>query len=75
MDWREGKLGCELQLAETVRDARWLHNNQYFALAQKRNVYIYDRNGVELHCMRKLMDVTHLEFLPYHFLLGALVGG
>lgn len=28
MDWRDGKLGCELQLGETVRDAKWLHNTQ-----------------------------------------------
>ncbi|KAK6955386.1 hypothetical protein Daesc_003022 [Daldinia eschscholtzii] len=53
MDWREGKLGCELQLGETVRDARWLHNNQFFAVAQKKHVYIYDRQGVEVHCLRK----------------------
>jgi U3 small nucleolar RNA-associated protein 7 len=72
-DWREGKLGCELQLGETVRDIRWLHNNQYFAVAQKQYVYIYDRNGVELHNLRKHVDVTHMEFLPYHFLLTTLV--
>lgn len=73
MDWREGKLGCELQLNETVRDARWLHNDQYFAVAQKKYCYIYDHNGVELHCLRKHQDVSHLEFLPYHFLLATLV--
>lgn len=28
MDWRDGKLGCELQLGETVRDAKYLHNGQ-----------------------------------------------
>ncbi|EEY15493.1 WD repeat-containing protein [Verticillium alfalfae VaMs.102] len=33
MDWREGKLGCELQLGETIRDVKWLHNNQFFAVA------------------------------------------
>ncbi|KAL1954451.1 hypothetical protein VTO42DRAFT_1175 [Malbranchea cinnamomea] len=69
MDWRDGKLGCELQLGETVRDARWLHNDQFFAVAQKKHVYIYDHAGVEIHCLNKHVEPTHLEFLPYHFLL------
>lgn len=73
MDWRSGKLGCELQLGETARDAKWLHNNQYFAVAQKRNVYIYDHNGVELHCLNKHLEPLFLEFLPYHFLLASAV--
>ncbi|KAK3997166.1 putative U3 small nucleolar RNA-associated protein 7 [Cladorrhinum sp. PSN332] len=72
MDWREGKLGCELQLGETIRDARFLHNNQFFAVAQKKYVYIYDSNGVELHCLKKHVEVSHMEFLPYHFLLATL---
>ncbi|KJY01200.1 U3 small nucleolar RNA-associated protein 7 [Zymoseptoria brevis] len=72
MDWRSGKLGCELQLGETVRDAKWLHNNQYFAVAQKRNVYIYDHHGVEIHNLDQHVEVTHMEFLPYHFLLATI---
>ncbi|KAH7319663.1 small nucleolar ribonucleoprotein complex subunit [Stachybotrys elegans] len=72
MNWREGKLGCELQLGETVRDAKWLHNNQYFAVSQKKYVYIYDRDGVELHCLRKHTEVSQMEFLPYHFLLATI---
>lgn len=72
MDWRSGKLGCELQLGETVRDAKWLHNNQYFAVAQKRNVYIYDHAGVEIHNLDQHVEVTHMEFLPYHFLLATI---
>lgn len=73
MDWREGKLGCELHLNETVRDAKWLHNNQYFAVAQKKYVHIYDAAGVQLHVLQKHIEVTQMEFLPYHFLLATIV--
>jgi U3 small nucleolar RNA-associated protein 7 len=72
LDWRSGKLGCELQLGETVRDAKWLHNNQYFVVAQKRSVYIYDHHGVEIHNLDQHIEVTHMEFLPYHFLLATI---
>ena len=73
IDWRAGELGCELQLGETIRDVTWLHNNQYFAVSQKKYVYIYDSAGVELHCLRKHIEVTNMEFLPYHFLLATVV--
>ncbi|KAK8198608.1 putative U3 small nucleolar RNA-associated protein 7 [Zalaria obscura] len=72
MDWRDGKIGCELQLGETVRDAKWLHNNQYFAVAQKKYVYIYDHAGVEIHNLQDHVDVTNMEFLPFHFLLATI---
>ncbi|KAF2460656.1 WD40-repeat-containing domain protein [Lineolata rhizophorae] len=72
MEWRDGKLGCELQLGETVKDAKWLHNNQYFAVAQKKYVYIYDSAGVEIHKLQKHVEVNHMEFLPYHFLLATI---
>ncbi|KAF7594091.1 Small subunit (SSU) processome component [Aspergillus hancockii] len=71
MDWRAGRLGCELNLGETVRDARWLHNNQFFAVAQKKYVYIYDHAGTEIHCLSKHLEPLFLEFLPYHFLLAS----
>lgn len=73
-DWREGKLGCELQLNETVRDARWLHtsNQKNFAVAQKNCVYIYSGDGVEMHKLKNHSEATHLEYLPYHFLLASV---
>lgn len=73
-DWREGKLGCELQLNETVRDAKWLHvsNQKNFAVAQKKCVYIYSGDGVELHQLKNHSEATHLEYLPYHFLLASV---
>ncbi|KAL8736433.1 MAG: hypothetical protein Q9166_000225 [cf. Caloplaca sp. 2 TL-2023] len=72
MDWRAGELRCELQLGETVKDAKWLHNDQYFAVAQKKYVYIYDHAGVELHCLQKHIEVNYMQFLPYHFLLATV---
>jgi U3 small nucleolar RNA-associated protein 7 len=71
-DWRDSKLGCELQLNETIRDAKWLHNNQHFAVAQKNCVYIYARDGVEVHQLKKHQEATHMEFLHYHFLLASV---
>ena len=73
MDWRAGKLTCELQVGETVRDARWLHNSLYFATAQAKHVYIYDHQGTELHKLKNQVEPLFLEFLPYHFILASVV--
>ncbi|KAF8944317.1 Small subunit (SSU) processome component [Haplosporangium gracile] len=71
-DWQAGRLGCELQLRETVRDVSWLHNETMFAVAQKKYVYIYDKQGTEIHCLRNHIEVNKLDFLPYHFLLASV---
>ncbi|KAJ1758711.1 putative U3 small nucleolar RNA-associated protein 7 [Coemansia sp. RSA 1591] len=71
MNWRSGKLGCELHLRETVRDVCWLHNDQLFAVAQKKHAFIYDHTGAEVHCLQKHIEPTALGFLPYHFLLAS----
>ncbi len=71
-DWERGVLKCEMHLGETVRVARWLQNQAMFAVAQKKHVYIYDGDGVEVHRLHKQMEVDHMEYLPYHFLLASM---
>ncbi|KAG9305178.1 hypothetical protein G9A89_010686 [Geosiphon pyriformis] len=71
-DWQIGHLSCEFHVKETVRDVKWLHNEQFFAVAQKKYVYIYDHSGLEVHRLKKHIEINKLEFLPYHFLLASV---
>lgn len=63
---------CELNLGEVVRDATWMHNETMFAVAQRKYVYVYDGTGTELYVLRKHVDPTCVDFLPYHFLLTSV---
>ena len=51
---------------------RFLHDHSHYAVAQKKYVFIYDRDGVELHCLKSHVEPTRLEFLPYHWLLASI---
>ncbi|KAK8870039.1 hypothetical protein IAR55_000609 [Kwoniella newhampshirensis] len=68
-DWQAGKLHSEIQLKESIRDIKFLHSEAFYAVAQKKYVFIYDQDGVELHKLKQHIDPTHMEFLPYHYLL------
>lgn len=53
--------GLVVQVKETVRDVKLLHNEQFFAAAQKKYVYIYDKRGLEVHCLKVRRALTTLH--------------
>ncbi|PNH04286.1 putative U3 small nucleolar RNA-associated protein 7 [Tetrabaena socialis] len=69
MDWQRSHLVCEVQVRETVRDVTFLHNETFWAAAQRKYVYVYDKRGLEIHCLRDHTEVHALDFLPHHFML------
>ncbi|KAL0577540.1 putative U3 small nucleolar RNA-associated protein 7 [Marasmius crinis-equi] len=69
---RELKLEGGPYRSRYTRNGRFLHDHTYFAVAQKKYVFIYDRDGVELHCLKSHIEPTRLEFLPYHWLLASI---
>jgi len=52
---------------------RFLQDHSFFAVAQKKYVFIYDHDGVEIHRLKAHIEPTRLEFLPYHWLLASVV--
>eukprot|EP00970_Alexandrium_tamarense_P011503 scaffold2510_cov215-Alexandrium_tamarense.AAC.9 len=62
-------LKTEFFVQEKVRDAIFLHNGSMMAVAQEKNVYVYDEEGVEVHRLDGHRRVFGMEFLPYHWLL------
>jgi U3 small nucleolar RNA-associated protein 7 len=88
-DWQTGTILSELRLQETCRDityvmscphsyhglipSSFLLDHSQYAVAQKKYVFIYDRDGVELHRLKSHIEPTCLEFLPFHWLLATVV--
>ena len=70
VDWANARVVRELHVRETVRDVTFFRDHTMFAAAQHKNLYIYDAQGTELHCLRNHKpQVNRLGFLRYHWLL------
>ena len=87
-------LSLVVQVRETTRAVKFLHNTNFFAAAQEkcaaaarlrvpvctrvshlstpRYVYIYDKRGLEVHCLREHERALALEFLSRFFLLASV---
>jgi len=71
LEWNKHKLITEVDLGENeeCRAIKYLHNTEFFAVAQRKYCYIYDKRGLEIHRLDKHRDVFAIDFLPKHFLL------
>jgi len=72
MDMLNMDLIKEFQVRETVRDVAFLHNEQMYAVAQKKYPYIYNQHGVEIHCLKEHGKALKLQFLTKQFLLASI---
>lgn len=68
-DWLTKKLKCEFNVQQSVHAVQFLHIPSMYAVAQKDWTFIYDSQGIELHCLKKLYRIRLLDYLPFHFLL------
>ena len=67
--WKNFKLHGERQLGENCRAIHFLHDQQFFAVAQQKYTHVYTYKGIEVHRLREMTHACCLEFLPQHFLL------
>lgn len=65
-------VNTETYLGDRIYDGTFLHSSGFYALAQSKAVYIYDKVGVELHVLREARNVRSMKFLQDHFLLATV---
>lgn len=72
-NWRRATASAELHLNETLRDATFLHDDAFFATAQRTYAHIYDAaSGAQVHELRNHAQPGRLISLPHHLLLASV---
>ena len=72
LEWKTKQLKSEFHVKEKISAVKFLQNTKFVAVGQSKCVYIYDDQGVELHQLGAMHEPSHLEYLPYHYLLAGV---
>nr|CCC92021.1 conserved hypothetical protein [Trypanosoma congolense IL3000] len=67
--WKEFALIGETQLKDRVDDAKFLVDHTMSAVAQKKYVYMYTKEGSEMHILSSMANIDRLAYLSRHLLL------
>lgn len=71
LKWKDFSLEGETQLKDKINDVKFLVDHSMLAVAQKRFVYMYTKEGTEMHVLSKMAHMDRLSYLPKHMLLAA----
>lgn len=71
LKWKDFSLVGETQLKDKINDVKFLVDHSMLAVAQKRFVYMYTKEGTEMHILSKMAHMDRLAYLPRHMLLAA----
>jgi U3 small nucleolar RNA-associated protein 7 len=71
VSWKDAALVGETQLKDKINDLTFLVDHSMIAVAQKRFVYMYTKEGVEMHILSKMANMDKITYLPKHMLLAA----
>jgi U3 small nucleolar RNA-associated protein 7 len=71
LKWKDFSLEGETQLKDKINDVKFLVDHSMLAVAQKRFVYMYTKEGTEMHVLSKMAHMDRLAYLPKHMLLAA----
>eukprot|EP00746_Dinoflagellata_sp_MGD_P158896 gnl/MRDRNA2_/MRDRNA2_86585_c0_seq3.p1 gnl/MRDRNA2_/MRDRNA2_86585_c0~~gnl/MRDRNA2_/MRDRNA2_86585_c0_seq3.p1 ORF type:complete len:385 (+),score=8.70 gnl/MRDRNA2_/MRDRNA2_86585_c0_seq3:102-1256(+) len=66
------RLGSSMQVGEAVFDIKFLKDGKIFAVARKKAVYIYDCNGIEIHCLKNHSGALKLAFIRHQMLIASI---
>lgn len=69
--WKDFVLEGEMQLKDKVNAVQYLVDHSMYAIAQKKYVYMYTKEGAEMHILSKMPNMNRLAYLRKHMLLAA----